>query len=283
MTNPQLKKLGVHLIVADARTQSRATLNEAIVEEYAEAWLEGVAFPPLDVFESADGRFYLADGFHRLVSAKIARKTTVLCHIFSGSSRDAFLYACGANGTHGLRRTNADKRHMVETLLNDHEWARWTDSRIADVCGVSHNLVATVRRDLQQIANSAAALVRNAVRRGADGKEYPPARKRRSSTQPALARNSEKGGMTMTVSRAKALAVVSELTKLLRGIGIYDNYATTLNAIRLDLSSRSTNSPPSMIAATSLGIGLMTVQPDVLSGFGIGTAHHLEPPVDVDF
>ena len=34
--------------------------------------------------------------------------------------------------------TNADKRRAVETLLNDAEWATWSDREIARQCGVHH-------------------------------------------------------------------------------------------------------------------------------------------------
>ncbi len=50
------------------------------------------------------------------------------------------------------RRTNADKRKAVMTLLRDEEWSGWTDSEIARRCAVHHSTVAAVRSSL---ANSA--------------------------------------------------------------------------------------------------------------------------------
>jgi hypothetical protein len=44
--------------------------------------------------------------------------------------------AGGAQGAHGLRRTNEDKRRSVMTLLNDPEWAVWSDRAIARQCAV---------------------------------------------------------------------------------------------------------------------------------------------------
>jgi hypothetical protein len=49
-----------------------------------------------------------------------------------GSRRDATLYAVGANASHGLKRTNRDKRNAVMVLLNDPEWGRRQDVRTAD-------------------------------------------------------------------------------------------------------------------------------------------------------
>lgn len=51
----------------------------------------------------------------------------------------------GANASHGLRRTNDDKRRAVRTLLNDLEWLAWSDREVARACGVSHTFVAGQR------------------------------------------------------------------------------------------------------------------------------------------
>ena len=71
-----------------------------------------------------------------------------------GTRRDAVLHSVGANAQHGLRRTNADKRRAVETLLRDEEWSGWSDSEIARRCGVSHPTVAKVRDGLGPILKS---------------------------------------------------------------------------------------------------------------------------------
>ncbi|MEX2673389.1 MAG: hypothetical protein WD294_14915 [Phycisphaeraceae bacterium] len=60
---------------------------------------------------------------------------------------DAILYSVGANADHGLRRTNADKRASVETLLADDEWAKWSDREIAKRCAVHHDTVNRLRKE----------------------------------------------------------------------------------------------------------------------------------------
>jgi hypothetical protein len=65
-----------------------------------------------------------------------------------GTRRDAILHAAGANAAHGLRRTNADKRRAVETLLRDEEWSKWSDREIARLCAVSHPFVSQIRQSL---------------------------------------------------------------------------------------------------------------------------------------
>lgn len=89
-----------------------------------------------------------ADGFHRVRGYVLAGRSEIPADIRQGSKRDAVLFSVGANATHGLRRSNADKRRAVEVLLKDEEWGRWPVRKIADVCGVSHNFVADVRSDL---------------------------------------------------------------------------------------------------------------------------------------
>lgn len=44
-----------------------------------------------------------------------------------------------------MRRTNADKRRAVETLLRDDEWGKWSDNEIARRCGVSQPFVSKLR------------------------------------------------------------------------------------------------------------------------------------------
>ena len=137
-------------IRTDGGTQPRAVIDDAVVQEYAEAMREGAKFPPVVVFN--DGYdYWLADGFHRVAAAKVARFTEIDADEREGLRRDAVLYAMGANANHGVRRTNADKRRAVTTLLKDPEWAQWSDSEIARRCGVSQPFVGAIRRDASPI------------------------------------------------------------------------------------------------------------------------------------
>src|SRR5262249_47223100 len=109
--------------------------------------LDGATFPPVVVFyDGAD--FWLGEGYHRVAAARKIGHDTITAEIKEGSSRDAILYGVGANATHGLRRTQADKRRAVEKLLKDPEWARWSDRKIADIAKVDHKPVGTIRREL---------------------------------------------------------------------------------------------------------------------------------------
>jgi hypothetical protein len=134
-------------IRTDGATQSRESLDVATVAEYADAMANGAAFPAVVVFY--DGQSYwLADGFHRVAAAKQSGMAEIDADVRQGSRRDAILLSVGANSSHGLRRTNADKRRAVMTLLNDEEWSRWSDREIARRCVVSHVTVKNYRDEI---------------------------------------------------------------------------------------------------------------------------------------
>lgn len=139
-------------IKADGGTQMRAGLDEATVNEYADAMAETGwgDFPPVVLYHDGTD-YWLADGFHRLAAFRsLAAGVDALipADVRSGTRRDAILHAAGANANHGLRRTNADKRRAVEVLLRDEEWRQWSDAEIARRCNVTPMTVGRVRKEL---------------------------------------------------------------------------------------------------------------------------------------
>lgn len=137
--------------IADIRvnggTQSRAQINRETVSEYAEAMESGSEFPPLVVFYDGSA-YWLADGFHRYEAYARSNAHDVTADVRQGTQRDAILYGVGANASHGLRRTNDDKRRAVMVLLNDPEWSKWSARDIARQCGVSHDFAARLKREV---------------------------------------------------------------------------------------------------------------------------------------
>lgn len=142
ITNLALEKINL-----DNEIQPRARLNLLVVDEYAEAMSEGVVFPPIVVYSDGDD-YYLADGYHRYHAARQIGKDSIDADIREGTRRDAILHAVGANTTHGMRRTNEDKRRAVLMLLNDPEWGRRSDREIARQCAVSNRFVSNLRKEL---------------------------------------------------------------------------------------------------------------------------------------
>lgn len=138
------KTIRLDRIRVDESAQTRAEISAAVVKEYAEAMGDGAQFPPVVVY--SDGKInWLADGFHRFYAAREAGLKELPADIRTGGQRDAMLHAAGANATHGLRRTNADKRAAVMLLLADPEWSQWSNREIAKHCGVTHPFVAKLR------------------------------------------------------------------------------------------------------------------------------------------
>jgi hypothetical protein len=165
-----MKRLAIDAIELDGDAQARAEICESTVQEYADAMTDGAEFPPLVVF--FDGaKHWLADGFHRWRAARRADLEQVACDVRAGSKRDAILHAVGANSSHGLKRSNADKRRAVAILLRDDEWRKKSDRWIAGKCGVSQPFVGSIREQLITVITSNGAASES--REGQDGKSYP--------------------------------------------------------------------------------------------------------------
>jgi hypothetical protein len=148
------RKLQLHCIHLDERAQPRAALMPDRVAEYVEDMGRGDQFPPLVVFHDRQNDwFWLADGFHRYHAAVGLQLSEIECEVKRGELRDAILYSCGANAEHGLRRTNADKTAAVSKMLEDREWSKWTDNRIAKQCRVTHPFVARLRASLVTVTS----------------------------------------------------------------------------------------------------------------------------------
>lgn len=149
-------------LVVNNEFQTRVEMNEDAIADYADAirnagrW----AFPPIKVV-----RQVLVDGFHRIEAARrvIASRETnddlrkslqsIPCervevdpanHDITGL---ALQHALAANQTHGLRRSNADKRRAIELALK--RWPDRSDREIAKLTGTSHPNVGTVRAELR--------------------------------------------------------------------------------------------------------------------------------------
>ncbi len=155
-----MKTIDISSIRINGGTQSRAAISKDVVADYAEAMEGGAEFPPVIVFyDGAD--YWLADGFHRYEAYARARVNKVPADVRQGTQRDAILFSVGANAAHGLRRTNDDKRRAVMVLLNDSEWAKWSNREIARQCGVSEALVRDARGSIcENLADSSRTVTR---------------------------------------------------------------------------------------------------------------------------
>jgi hypothetical protein len=149
----KIQRVSLDQIESTADTQSRLAIDESTVNEYVEVLRSNPTedpFPPVDLMsDGAD--YWIGDGWHRYFAYKRAGRPLIPAIIRVGTLRGARLFAAAANKSHGLKRTNADKRRAVEIIFSDEEWRDWSDRRIADHCGVSNQFVSNIRRQLSTV------------------------------------------------------------------------------------------------------------------------------------
>ena len=78
-----IKQLQLKKIRLDGETQPRASLNEDVASECAEAMTAGVEFPPIVVYHDGSD-YWLADGLHRYRAAQHAKMAGLACDTGAG-------------------------------------------------------------------------------------------------------------------------------------------------------------------------------------------------------
>lgn len=228
--------VSIDLITIDHDIQSRAATNRETVVEYAEAWKNEAEFPPVELF--CDGvDYYVGDGIHRILSAQSAGRSSVTANVHKGGKHEASIFACGANKSHGLKRTNADKRKCVERVLTlEPEWA---DNRIAAHIGVGDDMVKAARKQLSE-NESCKVNVNPPTRVGSDGKRRAapkPAAKKTPKPEPVAAppapeKPVKNGKPTIsTADRKDAHKFLGSLIRTLDRMGLYAELKAPLNVI----------------------------------------------------
>lgn len=121
------------LIVINSKLQCRESMSESTVEEYFQVIKSGKELPPLRCVDVA-GELHLVDGFTRYAALTRASKTRVNVAVSVGTMEDAVREACGANQTHGLRRTKGDIKKAV--ALAEATFKGLSRKAIAEIIGV---------------------------------------------------------------------------------------------------------------------------------------------------
>jgi hypothetical protein len=148
--NANTQSLKLDLITVDDTIQSRVTINKEVVADYAERMQNGDKFPAIIVYRDGE-KHYLADGFHRVPAARKCGIPDLMADIRTGTRKDAIRCSLESNHTHGLRRTQEDKRRAIKIALK--EFGQMSSNEIARICGVSDKTVTAVR-DQEQPRNS---------------------------------------------------------------------------------------------------------------------------------
>jgi hypothetical protein len=215
-------------IITTAGTQIRARIDGETVDQYAEAMQDAAnKFPTVVVFHDGS-QYILADGFHRVMAATRNGFLDIEADVRKGTKSDALKFALSANTSHGLRRSNLDKRRSVELALA--EWPKLSDRELARICAVSDHFVGDVRPVSTAIRSQLPS-----TRTGADGKERRmPAHGKATSSAPETEREEERphvvSGPTPEPEPAKPRAKDSEFTaaiggsKAMRLICQFDNW-----------------------------------------------------------
>jgi ParB-like nuclease domain len=203
-------------ITVDSSLQGRCKLDQEVVDEYTEVLREGGKLPPVKLYRVGSS-YYLVDGWHRYFAHKKAGLADIEVDITDGSMRDAMLYAIGANDGHGLRLSNEDKRKKVMMLLDDVEWAEWSDRKIAEVSKVSVMTVGRIRKSLG-ISHDTVKAIKNGkeievnVERNKNGNNQQP---------PQISQEDFKDEIT-----AEMEAIVEENEKLMQRLAVASMEAT---------------------------------------------------------
>jgi len=160
--NHDVNSVSLASIVIDTRFQIRAAMDESVVADYFDAIRQEGRwpFPPIEIVSQ-----FLVDGFHRIKAVRrviaaadtsadlrkalqnIPCKRLAVDLAIDDVPDLALQHALAANQTHGLRRSNADKRRAVELALD--RWPSKSDREIATMTGTSHPFVGRVRGELK--------------------------------------------------------------------------------------------------------------------------------------
>ena len=140
----------IYDIVIDPHINTRE-LDEDVIEEYREAMREYGESDWQSFWNEAprmteSGHLY--SGFHTVTAAKREFGWEYEISVVREGKdwREAYFRATGMNGTHGRRRTNAEKEEAVRRWLEDEEMRQWTDGHIAKECLVSAPFVSKLAK-----------------------------------------------------------------------------------------------------------------------------------------
>ena len=138
-----VKQIKLDKIKASNEVQPRVSLDHTVLSEYTDRLKAGDKFPAVVAFDDGE-TIWLSDGFHRFKAHKDLKRAAINADIRKGTKRDAIWFAITANAHNSIRLKRADKRRAVERILDDPEWAKYSNNKIATSVGCSEFLVRSI-------------------------------------------------------------------------------------------------------------------------------------------
>jgi transposase len=128
----------------------------------------GEKFQPILVFqETPESDYILVDGFHRYyVHQKIQPEMLIAAEVRSGNIDEARWASFEANATHGMPRSNDDKRRVVELAILHQHGQNLSNYLIAEHVKVSESTVRRIRSKMQPTTSE----TQSEERTGRDGR-----------------------------------------------------------------------------------------------------------------
>ena len=133
-------------ILLEQKLMMRVSLNQEIIDQYAQDMLDGDKFPPVVIFNDGDNN-YLVEGFKRYHACKKNGFEIIDADTRMGTYDDAFDYALTvANRLHGERYTPEDKRYQLQMALDTPRYSKKSDRELSRILKVSHTFVSKARK-----------------------------------------------------------------------------------------------------------------------------------------
>lgn len=151
-------------VTKDPNIQVRMGISEDRIAEFADI-LDSL--PPPKLVHTPDGRFVLADGWHRSEAASRKGKEGMDFEVIDGEYREALEIAAKSNCTGPLSMSREDKRRAISKYLEF--FPERANSWIASDVGVAPQTVDAIRTDLE--GQSVIPIQEKLVTR--DSREYP--------------------------------------------------------------------------------------------------------------
>lgn len=144
------RKMNITDLVLHDACQKRVAMNQDVVSDYTAVLQDGRKLANVKAQDCGDIGIVVWDGFHTIaahIAAGIEKISVDIDPKGKLSDEDALIAAevsaCGANASHGLRRTKADRHEAVKACIRLRP--EWSVRDVANHVGVSKSLVQNIK------------------------------------------------------------------------------------------------------------------------------------------